>query len=53
VTRLDALRRLLASPRVEPDLGRIGRRVLYAHPDGRERLAYVVRVLRTVLRRAA
>ena len=53
MTRLDALRRLLASPRNETDLGRIGRRVLYARPDGRERLAYVVRVLRTVLRRVA
>ena len=53
MTRLSALRRLLASPRKETDLGRIGHRVLYAQPDGRERLVYVVRVLRTVLRRAA
>lgn len=49
MTRLDALRRLLATPRDHADMGRIGfrRRVAsWATADGRQRLSLVYRVLR-------
>jgi hypothetical protein len=53
MTRLDALRQLLATPRAVPDDGKIGTRVIYATSDGRERLIYVFRTLKTVIRRLA
>ena len=54
MTRLDALRRLVTAPRTDLDQGRIGRRVRYATPDGREKMPpMVVKVLRSVIRRIA
>jgi hypothetical protein len=53
VTRLTALRTLLATPRDHVDQGRIGRVQKYEKADGRERMTYVVRVLKSVIRRVA
>jgi hypothetical protein len=53
MTKLAALRRLLASPRDHADMGRIGKRQIYAAADGREKQVFVVRVLRSVLRRVS
>lgn len=53
MTRLDAMRALLTAPRDHADQGRIGRVQKYDKPDGRERMTYVVRVLKSVIRRVA
>jgi hypothetical protein len=55
VTRLTALRTLLATPRDHVDQGRIGRVQKYDTPDGRERMTYVFKILRSIsqLRRSA
>lgn len=53
MTRTAALAKLLAAPRDHADQGRIGRRVLYAKADGRERLDYCIKVLKSALRRVA
>ena len=48
MSRLEALRALLAKPLDHPDQQRIGRRVLYATPDTRVWIVKVVRVLRRI-----
>ena len=53
VTRLSAMQQLLAQPRDHADMGKIGRKVLYATSDGREKQTMVYKVLRSVLRRIA
>lgn len=51
MTRLTAFRRIVTAPRDHVDQGKIGRRTVYATSDGRERLIYVMRVLRSTLRK--
>jgi hypothetical protein len=53
MTRLEAMRLLVTAPRDHVDQARIGRVQKYATPDGRERMTYVVRVLKSVIRRVA
>jgi hypothetical protein len=53
MTRVDAIRRLLAKPLDHVDQTRIGHRVVFAQPDTRVQLTYIVRVIRTGLKRLA
>lgn len=53
LTRLDALRALLAAPLDSADQQRIGHAYRDPAADARVRLTYVVRVIRTVLRRVS
>lgn len=53
MTKLDALRKLLAQPRDHHHMGKIGQRVVYAKSDGREKVSHVFRVLRSITRRSA
>jgi hypothetical protein len=53
LTRLELLRGLMAKPRDHADQGKIGRRVLWARSDGREKLNHCVRVLKSFMRRAS
>ena len=53
MSRLAAMRQLLSTPRDHADQGKIGRKVLYATSDGREKRIYVYRALKSIFRRAA
>lgn len=53
MTKLEALRRVLSTPRDHHHLGRIGRVQKWDKSDGREKLIHCVRVLRSVIRRVA
>lgn len=61
MTRREALGKLLAAPRDHADQGRIGRRfccdkrtgAAWDKPDGREKINYVFRVLKSALRMVA
>ena len=52
MTRLEALRQLLAAPR-DADQDRIGARVIYAEPDGRQKVSLVFRVLNFTKRKVS
>ena len=47
MTKLEAMRALVTKPR-EAGMGKIGRRVIYATSDGRERINFVLRILRSL-----
>lgn len=53
MTKLEAMRVLLTTPRDHEDMGKIGRNQIYAEPDGREKQVFVVRVLRSVLKKVS
>jgi hypothetical protein len=53
VTRLEAYRRLVSAPRQTASDGKIGRRILHARPDGREKLSAVYRLLNFTKRKAS